>query len=190
MTKGGPLDAPSRCRCTRTSSSASATTASPPRSATCIFLVIVLLVTAIQFRLLRKRGLTWPCTEMTASIELDDTGHGAAVSRLYPCWLYVVLPSVVIAVVPFVWMILGASRRRPRSARCPPTWWPETRRSTTTSELFGRLDFATYFFNSAHRGRRRDARATSLFCSMLGYALAKLEFRGQEARCSLACWAR
>ena len=82
---------------------------------------------------------------------------------------------------PFVWMLLGSFKPR---GRAPPVAADlvaaRTRRSTTTAHLFSRLDFGTYFINSAIVAVAVTA-GNLLFCSMLGYALAMLDFRASSS---------
>jgi multiple sugar transport system permease protein len=95
-------------------------------------------------------------------------------------WTYVTLTvGLLFVVMPFVWMVLGSFKTDAENRQVPPTWWPENFTFDNYVELFQRLDFPTYFFNSI-----LVAIAVTLgnlvFCSMLGYALAKMEFRGKR----------
>ena len=96
-------------------------------------------------------------------------------------WLYVVLSVCLVAVVaPFVWMVLGSFKTEGELRQSPPTWWPETSTLDNYTQLFSRLDFGTYFTNSLVVAIVVTA-GNLLFCSMLGYALAMLEFPGKRA---------
>ena len=57
---------------------------------------------------------------------------------------------------------------------------PENPSWDNYTELFSRLDFGTYFTNSIVVAVAVTA-GNLLFCSMLGYALALLEFPGKRA---------
>lgn len=94
--------------------------------------------------------------------------------------VYVLLTgAVVVTLVPFVWMYLGSVKTQQELLRRPPTWWPETFTWENFSAWFGRLDIATYFVNSVVVALF-TVLGTLLFCSMVGYALAKLEFAGKR----------
>lgn len=94
--------------------------------------------------------------------------------------VYVVLSgAVVVTLVPFVWMYLGSVKTQQELLRRPPTWWPETFTWENFSAWFGRLDIATYFVNSVVVALF-TVLGTLLFCSMVGYALAKLDFAGKK----------
>src|SRR5829696_9445853 len=95
-------------------------------------------------------------------------------------WLYGVLSvALVVVVTPFVWMVLGSVKSEGELRQSPPTWWPQNPSWDNYSQLFSRLDFGTYFFNSIAVAVVVTA-GNLLFCSMLGYALALLDFRGKR----------
>ncbi|HET8981148.1 MAG TPA: carbohydrate ABC transporter permease [Pedococcus sp.] len=96
-------------------------------------------------------------------------------------WLYAVLSVALVAVVaPFVWMVLGSFKGEGELRQAPPTWWPHSASLDNYTQLFSKLDFGTYFTNSIVVAVAVTA-GNLLFCSMLGYALAMLEFRGKRA---------
>jgi multiple sugar transport system permease protein len=95
-------------------------------------------------------------------------------------WLYLLLTvAVVVVAAPFVWMVLGSLKPTTELRQVPPTWWPQNPSLDNYSELFSRLSFGTYFANSAIVAVVVTV-GNLLFCSMLGYALAMLEFRGKK----------
>jgi len=95
-------------------------------------------------------------------------------------WLYAVLGVAFVAVVtPFVWMILGSFKGQGELLRVPPTWWPESPSLNNYRDLFSKESFPRYFVNSTIVAVVVTL-GNLLFCSMLGYALAKLEFRGKR----------
>jgi multiple sugar transport system permease protein len=96
-------------------------------------------------------------------------------------WLYAILSVALVAVVaPFVWMVLGSFKGEGELRQAPPTWWPHSASLDNYTQLFSKLDFGTYFTNSVVVAVAVTA-GNLLFCSMLGYALAMLEFRGKRA---------
>jgi multiple sugar transport system permease protein len=93
--------------------------------------------------------------------------------------LYILLFLGLLALVgPFIWMILGSFKPQAEFLRTTPTFLPENPTLGNYERLLDRLDFARYFFNSS-------VVATSItlgnltFTPMLGYALAKIRFRGK-----------
>lgn len=77
-------------------------------------------------------------------------------------------------------MVLGSFKSEGELRQSPPTWWPQSGSLDNYTQLFSRLDFGTYFTNSVLVAVAVTA-GNLLFCSMIGYALAMLEFRGKRA---------
>ena len=77
-------------------------------------------------------------------------------------------------------MILSSFKTTREIASGPRRRWiPEEPTLQNYRDLFDRLDFPRYFFNSTFAAVAVTA-GNLLFCSMLGYALAKLEFPGKR----------
>ncbi|BDV31524.1 carbohydrate ABC transporter permease [Microbacterium terricola] len=120
-----------------------------------------------------------PVTDATASVIVPPAQRRRRGTRPR-WWLYVVLTLGVIAMImPFVWMILGSFKTTTEIRQYPTEFLPRDATLDNYTELFGRLDFATYFTNSVV-----VAVAVTLgnivFSSMVGYALAKLDFAGKK----------
>ncbi|HEY6801261.1 MAG TPA: carbohydrate ABC transporter permease [Agromyces sp.] len=95
-------------------------------------------------------------------------------------WLYIVLTVGLVAMImPFVWMILGAFKTDAEIRRNPTGFLPEQPTIENFETLFGRLDFTTFFINSIVVAVFVTL-GNIVFCSMIGYALAKLQFRGKK----------
>jgi multiple sugar transport system permease protein len=110
----------------------------------------------------------------TAPAELRPRDRAARIT------LYAVLTAGLLVVVgPFIWMALASFKPEKEIRRVPPTWLPETWTLDNFRELFTRLDFPLYFFNSLLVAVLITA-GNLLFCSLLGYALAKLDFPGRR----------
>lgn len=90
------------------------------------------------------------------------------------------LLALALVVSPFVWMVFGSFKTSAELSQNPPTWWPEHPTLDNYTHLFSHLSFGLYFRNST-----LVALAVTFgnlaFCSMVGYALAMLRFRGREA---------
>jgi len=95
-------------------------------------------------------------------------------------WLYVVLAvGLLVTLAPFLWMLLGSLKPEAELQRVPPTWWPEAPSLDNFRQLFDRLDFPRFFANSVLVAVAVTA-GNLVFCSMVGYALAKLDFAGKR----------
>jgi multiple sugar transport system permease protein len=89
------------------------------------------------------------------------------------------LVGLVLMVLPFAWMALGSVKTTAELRQVPPTWWPANFTWDNYTDLFARLNFARFFFNSTVVAVAVTL-GNLIFCSMLGFALAKLEFPGKR----------
>ena len=98
-----------------------------------------------------------------------------------PSWIaYVVLGlGLVVVTSPFVWMALSSLKGEGEIRRVPPTWLPEAPTLDNFRELFDRLDFPQFFTNSTLVAAVVTV-GNLVFCSMLGYVLAKSDFAGKK----------
>ncbi|MEV0720437.1 carbohydrate ABC transporter permease [Asanoa sp. NPDC050611] len=100
--------------------------------------------------------------------------------RVAKAVLYAILAVGLLVVVgPFVWMALSSLKPEGEIRSVPPTWLPETWTLDNFRDLFSRLDFPLFFFNSALVAVVVTA-GNLLFCSLVGYALAKLRYPGKR----------
>lgn len=88
--------------------------------------------------------------------------------------------GLVVMIGPFIWMALSSFKTESEIRANPPTWLPENPTFGNYGVLFDRLDFPTYFANSAIVAVLTTV-GNLLFCSAAGYALAKLSFPGKRA---------
>ncbi|AEY85462.1 ABC transporter permease protein [Streptomyces hygroscopicus subsp. jinggangensis 5008] len=96
-------------------------------------------------------------------------------------WLYLPMTGALLAmIVPFLWMMSGSFKPEADIRRVPPVLVPTELTLANYAELFERLDFLGMFGNSLLVAVVVTA-GNLLFCSMLGYALAKLAFRGRRS---------
>ncbi|WP_024285188.1 carbohydrate ABC transporter permease [Cellulomonas sp. KRMCY2] len=86
--------------------------------------------------------------------------------------------GLIIVMSPFVWMALSSVKGEGEIRRVPPTWWPEAPTLDNFRELFDRLDFPQFFTNSTLVAVVVTL-GNLVFCSMLGYVLAKFDFAGK-----------
>ena len=94
--------------------------------------------------------------------------------------LHVVLGlGLLIMIAPFGWMLLASFKPEGEIRQSPPTWWPHDPTLGNYSTLLSRLDFPTYFTNSAVVAALTCA-GNLIFCAAAGYALAKIDFVGRR----------
>lgn len=95
--------------------------------------------------------------------------------------LYVILIfSLIATLLPFAWMLLGSVKTQGELLKRPITWWPETFTLQNFATWFTELDFGRFLFNSVVVAVAVVA-GNLLFNSMVGYALAKMDFPGKKA---------
>ncbi|KRE74583.1 sugar ABC transporter permease [Arthrobacter sp. Soil762] len=94
--------------------------------------------------------------------------------------IYGVLTVAVTAtLLPFVWMLLGAFKTQGELLRRPITWWPEQPTLENFVLWFTELNIGTFYLNSIVVAVF-TVLGNLLFCSMVGYALAKMDFPGKR----------
>jgi multiple sugar transport system permease protein len=94
-------------------------------------------------------------------------------------WVYALLVGgLLIMVGPFLWMVLGSIKPSVDFLRSP-TLLPSAVTGDNFSRLFDQLDFPRFFFNSSVIAFAVTV-GNLIFCPMLGYALAKLRWRGKR----------
>ncbi|MEU9240228.1 carbohydrate ABC transporter permease [Streptomyces sp. NPDC048385] len=87
--------------------------------------------------------------------------------------------GLLVMAAPFVWMALSAFKTKRDLTASPPVWIPSRWTLGSFHELFAQLDLPRYFVNSLVVAVLVTV-CNLLFCSMLGYALAKLDFAGRS----------
>jgi len=92
----------------------------------------------------------------------------------------VLVVGLIVWVLPFAWMLLGSVKTQREILQRPPTWWPEQFTWDNFATWFGQLNFGQFFGNSIVVALFTVA-GNLVFCSMVGYALAKMDFPGKKA---------
>ncbi len=107
-----------------------------------------------------------------------DSGSGARRKNTWLIYLGLAL-GLVLMVGPFLWMLLGSLKPQSEFLVSTPTFLPKNATTDNFTRLFDQLDFPRFFFNSALVAVAVTV-GNVLFCPMLGYALAKLQWRGKK----------
>ena len=107
----------------------------------------------------------------------DGDARSSAMRRW---WIYALLTiGLLLMVGPFLWMLLGSLKPQAEFLVSTPTFLPKNPTTNNFERLFGNLDFPRFFFNSTVVAVAVTV-GNILFCPMLGYALAKLQWRGKR----------
>src|SRR5204863_6651320 len=93
--------------------------------------------------------------------------------RAWPLYLLLSV-GLVLLVGPFVWMVLGSFKPPHDFLVAPPPILPTSPTAENYDHLFNQLDFPRFFLNSLVVAGAITI-GNLLFCSMVGYALAKLQ---------------
>lgn len=96
-------------------------------------------------------------------------------------WItYAVLVILVVAtMMPFIWMLLGSLKTDGEILRNPSGFLPQDPTLANYQAWFTDLGISTFFINSLIVAVV-TVLGNLLFCSMIGYALAKIEFAGKR----------
>ncbi len=120
---------------------------------------------------------TEPPTDAPASRRTRERPIGTARPHL---GAYLILGvGLIVVMSPFLWMALSSVKSEGEIRRVPPTWWPEAPTLDNFRDLFARLDFPQFFSNSTLVAVVVTL-GNLVFCSMLGYVLAKSDFAGKK----------
>ena len=93
---------------------------------------------------------------------------------------YIVLGmGLAVWLFPFLWMALGSFKTQAELLQFPPTMWPQTVTGANYARWFFDLGIGGYFANSVVIAGV-TVLGNLVFCSMVGYALAKLQFWGKR----------
>ncbi|UUN30280.1 carbohydrate ABC transporter permease [Streptomyces sp. FIT100] len=87
--------------------------------------------------------------------------------------------GLLVMSAPFLWMGLSAFKTQAELGASPPVWIPTTWTTENFRELLSLMDVGQAFLNSAVVAVFVTL-CNLVFCSMLGYALAKLNFSGKR----------
>lgn len=95
-------------------------------------------------------------------------------------WLYLLLTVVLFLVaLPFVWMLLGSLKSQTELMAVPPKWLPQNPSLSNFHRLFASQPWGRFFANSTLVAVAVTF-GNLLFSSMLGYALAHLQYPGKK----------
>ena len=94
---------------------------------------------------------------------------------------YIVLTLIaIIWVFPFVWMVLGSFKTQKEILAQPPTFFAQHPTVSNFAQWLTQLNFGTYFyFTNSLIVSVITVLGNVLFDSMVGYALAKIPFKGK-----------
>ncbi|MGW5035504.1 carbohydrate ABC transporter permease [Streptomyces nigra] len=116
---------------------------------------------------------------MTAETAVKAHGPRRTGRARKPLLYAVASLGLLVMATPFLWMALSAFKTRQDLTASPPVWIPTHWTLDNFAALLDQLDMPRYFLNSAIVAVLVTV-SNLVFCSMLGYALAKLDFTGRS----------
>jgi ABC-type glycerol-3-phosphate transport system permease component len=119
----------------------------------------------------------------------NRNGRGSAVRRSRTRALQLVgravlylalIVSSAVMLVPFYWMVSTSLKLEADVFASPPEWIPQPATLVHYVQVWTRLPFARFFYNSVLVAAMLTA-SNAFFATLAGYAFAKLEFPGRDA---------
>jgi multiple sugar transport system permease protein len=110
-------------------------------------------------------------------VQRNPHADKASPRRLITYLLLVV--AVVVTLLPFAWMLLGSVKTDGEILRNPSGFLPQDPTLANYSTWFNDLNISMFFVNSLIVAIF-TVLGNLVFCSMIGYALAKMEFAGKR----------
>lgn len=92
--------------------------------------------------------------------------------------------GLLVTLAPFAWMMLGSIKPTGEIIADPTAWLPKNPTLENFADLLSRQNFGQYFVNSVVVAGACVV-GNLLFCSMAGYAMAKIDFAGKRLLFSL-----
>jgi len=94
-----------------------------------------------------------------------------------PLTYAVLIVTTIVAILPLYWTVVAASRSNADIAKTPPPFTPGANLFSNVREALGQVDMVKALVNSVVVAGS-IALGTVLFCTLAGFAFAKLRFRG------------
>jgi multiple sugar transport system permease protein len=116
---------------------------------------------------------------MSDSIELRGGGDPEHGRFVFSSWHLVLLPLAILMVVPLVWMVITSVETLNETRHFPPILVPHTIRWQNYSDVLQQAPFARWFLNTLVV-TVVVVIGNLLFCSLAGYAFARIKFFGRE----------
>jgi len=110
---------------------------------------------------------------------MTGASAGSRVSRLPSAWHLVLLPLALVMAAPLVWMFVTSVSTREDTQRFPPSL-PSSLQWSNYSAVWEQQPFGHWLANSAVVSVVCVA-GNLVFCSLAGYAFARIRFRGSRA---------
>jgi multiple sugar transport system permease protein len=119
-------------------------------------------------------------TQILAQTERPARQEEREVGRfLFSPWHLVLIPIAVVMLIPLVWMLVTSLETLNETRHYPPVLLPHTLVPGNYSQVLQQAPFARWFVNTMIVTVATVA-GNLLFCSLAGYAFARIKFFGRE----------
>ncbi|MEU7835116.1 MULTISPECIES: carbohydrate ABC transporter permease [unclassified Nonomuraea] len=118
-------------------------------------------------------------TTASASTGAATSGIGVRIRPARIMLYGALVVGLIATLAPFAWMFLGSVKPTGEIVAYPSSWLPRSPTLDNFQLLLSKQSFGLYFFNSALVAAV-CVMGNLLFCSMAGYAFAKMEFAGKR----------
>jgi multiple sugar transport system permease protein len=98
---------------------------------------------------------------------------------LFSPWHLVLIPLAIVMLLPLLWMLVTSVQTLPETRHFPPILVPHVVRPHNYSDVLRYAPFARWFLNSTIVTVIAVA-GTLFFCSLAGYAFARIKFFGRD----------
>ena len=110
----------------------------------------------------------------------DESGRDPKADRfVFSWWHLVLLPLAVLMIIPLIWMVITSFQTLNETRHFPPILVPESIRWQNYTDVLQRAPFARWFLNTLVVTAVVVA-GNLLFCSLAGYAFARIKFFGRD----------
>jgi multiple sugar transport system permease protein len=126
---------------------------------------------------------------MSASVVLAERGAGAegpdgpprreGTRFLFSPWHLVLIPIALVMVVPLAWMVVTSLQTLDETRHFPPTLVPSSAEWSNYGEVLRQAPFGRWFVNTLIV-TVASVVGNLLFCSLAGYAFARIKFFGRD----------
>jgi multiple sugar transport system permease protein len=110
----------------------------------------------------------------------EESGRDPKRDRFVFSWWHLVLfPLAVLMIIPLIWMVITSFQTLNETRHFPPILVPESIRWQNYTDVLQRAPFARWFLNTLVVTAVVVA-GNLLFCSLAGYAFARIKFFGRD----------
>ena len=117
--------------------------------------------------------------ELAARAAEEPKGQPTTGRFLFSSWHLVLIPIAVVMVIPLVWMLVTSLQTLDETRHYPPTIVPTSLEFRNYTDVLQQAPFARWFVNTLLVTIACVA-GNLLFCSLAGYAFARIRFFGRE----------